>query len=382
MNTLVLGITAEDFHFTVLSRRGTVELQKIVSGYRGAQTESDFFTQALRDICRQLSSPPGAIAVRIPFGGNSFAGPAVYGKETRQKFVRLIPEAPLHLPGHLVLLDSCRAVFTNVPIVTVFETSFFTRLPLREYLYGLPANLSGKLGLRRFGVHGLYHQEAIQAVHAARRQNADKRVHHILSICLEPKPEVAAIVGRRPVMVTGGVSPLEGIPGETSSGELDPGIVLALCQKEGWGPEQVNNVLTRESGLSGLSGREVTLPEILHTRNAAGNLAYKVLRYRMLLACGSGVAAMGALDRIVLSGRYAEDGLALGRWLIGQLPRSVVLAMNSRTPIVLKRNLDSIVAEQAATLIRKLHLNTRASETGRGTPTPIGGRDARKPIER
>jgi len=38
----------------------------------------------------------------------------------------------------------------------------------------------------------------------------------ILSICLDAQPEIAAVLGRRPITVTGGATPLEGLPGETT----------------------------------------------------------------------------------------------------------------------------------------------------------------------
>ena len=363
MNTLVLRTEADRLYCTLFSSQGTVGLRETVPGCRGPRGEAEFFTQALREIQERLPRRHTAIAVLVSFGGSEFSGPALYGEDTRPDLERLIPRAPMHLPVHLALLDSCRTVFSELPLVMVFETSFFARLPSREYGYGLPADLSDKLDLRRFGVHGLYHQAASDEVLARQRKNGQKQRPHILSVCLEPKLEIAAIIGKRPVMVTGGVSPLEGIPGETTCGELDPGIVLALVQKNAWGPEQVNNVLTRESGLRGLADRPATLPEIIISQSPEDELAYRVLRYRMLLACGSGVAAMGGLDYLVLSGRYASSGLSLGNQLVSQLPPSVARATIQSDPIVLERDLDSIIAEQAERLICAQRVRRSASES-------------------
>ena len=73
----------------------------------------------------------------------------------------------------------------------------------------------------------------------------------IISICLEPQPEVAAVKGLRALMVTSGATPLEGIPGHTTCGQIDPSIVLTLSESAGWGPEKINTELTKQSGLLG-----------------------------------------------------------------------------------------------------------------------------------
>jgi acetate kinase len=62
--------------------------------------------------------------------------------------------------------------------------------------------------------------------------------------------------------VTGGTTPLEGLPGETTCGDLDPGIILYLAEQMKWGPEQINALLTQESGLSSMAQRPLTLSEL------------------------------------------------------------------------------------------------------------------------
>jgi acetate kinase len=120
-------------------------------------------------------------------------------------------------------------------------------------------------------------------------------------------------------MCTSGATPLEGIPGHSSCGELDPSIVLMLARKLKWGPEQINTVLTQQSGLMGLVGRPVMLDDVLATE--AGDLepAKNLLQNRILMACGAGMAAMGGVDHIVFSGLFASAGLTLGPWLRDRL---------------------------------------------------------------
>ena len=132
----------------------------------------------------------------------------------------------------------------------------------REAMYGLNPDLMDSLRLRRHGFHGLYHEAAAAYLAVRRRQKGQNGSLRLLSFCMEPRPEVAAIIDHRPVMVTGGASPLEGIPGQTTCGEIDPSIVLTLAQKLSWGPEQINNLLTTQSGLQGLVERPISWVEV------------------------------------------------------------------------------------------------------------------------
>jgi len=231
--------------------------------------------------------------------------------------------------------------------VLVFETALFAALPAREYTFGLDADMARDLGLRRYGYHGIYHGAA--SVEAARRRETDASARTI-SICLEPHPEVAAIIGRQPVMVTSGATPLEGLPGETSCGEIDPSIVLLLAEEMKWGPEQINMVLARESGLAGLAGEPATVGDVLSAARPNLRAAGRVLRYRILLACGAAVAAMGGVDAIVFSGRYAAAGAKiLGPTLASRLtPRG----RKTRVPWhIVSDPLDRLIADQATATI-------------------------------
>jgi len=265
------------------------------------------------------------------------------------RFAALSAEAPMHVPPVHLLAQASLQAFAGAAVVMAFETAFFVDLPDRERRYGIADDR-----VRRFGYHGLYHQAASQE----REGLQDNVAMRTLSLCLEPRPELAAVIGHRPVMVTSGATPLEGLPGETTCGELDPTIVLTMARKLGWGPEEINDVLTRKSGFRGLLGRKVHLSELLDSstwsakggclsRAVDGTLtaARNILAYRILLAAGAAVASMGGVDRIVLTGRYTQDGGGLARWLAQRLRPA---GDNGKCPPVLRcrRSLPRILADQ------------------------------------
>ena len=285
-----------------------------------------------------------AAAVRAGFGGAEFDAPAPVTPDTLRALGELAGQDPLHAPGMLTFLDCCQRVLGETPVVLVFETAFFAHLPPREHLYGLDAGLAQGMALRRLGYHGIYHEAACLS---AGRRIAGEPPRRILSICLENRPEIAAVLGRRPLMVTGGATPLEGLPGQTSCGELDPGIVLMLAEKLRWGAEQIDQALTRQSGWEGLAGRRADLEELFTSPDPQLQAAMEMVRYRMLLACGAGVAALGGVDRIVFSGRYAGVAEVLGPWLQEKLLRA---CRHSGGPITwqqFREPLDRLIANAA-----------------------------------
>jgi len=273
-------------------------------------------SEALATIAGALSRVPAdhdpdRIAIRVAFGGHLFSSVAVVDEDVLSRLHKLIPGAPLHIPALLALLEACGIRYSGVPVVLIFETAFFADLPERESTYGIDSALAESLRLRRSGYHGIFHQ-------AASGIGAPER---ILSICLEPQPEVAAIMSGRPVMVTGGSTPLEGLPGQSTCGEIDPTIILALAQDLKLGTEQIDLLLTHDSGLRALGDPSATVGEVLKSNDESNRLARDVLRYRMLLAVGAAQAAMGGIDEIVFSGRFADAGTSLMPWIESKLAR-------------------------------------------------------------
>ena len=259
-----------------------------------------------------LAQAAQLIALEVKYGGSEFPAPVRVTPEVLRQLEQLAPRAPMHLPGVIALARACDQFFPGIPVVLVFQTACFAQLPAREAYYGIDPNLGDSLGIRRFGYNGLYHQAAVR--HAANELRRGGLAHpaRIISICLEPQPELAAFLDRRPLMVTRGATPLEGLPGQTACGEIDPSIVLILREKLQWGPEQINQALTRKSGLLGLLGAPARLDELFSDPNPSFELAREIVRYRLLNAAGAALACLSGVDALTFSGRYGNLGFGLG----------------------------------------------------------------------
>jgi acetate kinase len=144
------------------------------------------------------------------------------------------------------------------------------------------------------------------------------------------------VLGTRPVMSTGGASPLEGLPGQHICGDLDPGVILHLARSLNWAPEKIGDVLMNSSGLSALADREVTIAEVLSATDPGLLLARDVLRYRLLQACGAGIAALRGIDAIGYSGRFSS---------------SVRKTLKITEPLVVAQDLPAILVDSVRSIL-------------------------------
>jgi acetate kinase len=282
---------------------------------------SQSFSEELRMIFKECGKKdkgrnPAAVVIYGNYGGELFREPELINQGTIKKLEKLIEDAPVHIPTIIELAKIFVDDDFDIPVLLLFGSSFFVNLPEREILYGVNTRNIKCRNIRRFGFHGLFHESA--CYYAIKKRNHDNKIEpvKILSICLESHPEVAAVKGMIPIMVTGGSTPLEGLPGNTSCGEIDPAIPLVMSQNYGYGPEELNNIFADKSGISALAGEKTTIENVLISSDKKYELAKNVLEYRIFLACGAGIAAMDGVDSIVFSGRYIKAAIELAASLL------------------------------------------------------------------
>ena len=151
-------------------------------------------TEALMDLLRRLRAdctlnqggPPDLVVIRAVYGGSLFPRTAKVDAAMLARFATLAAEAPMHVPPALLLARAALRTFARATVVMAFETGFFVDLPKREQRYAV-----SDAELRRFGYHGFFHEAA--ALESEGRSGG--RAKRTLSLCLESRPELAAILG-------------------------------------------------------------------------------------------------------------------------------------------------------------------------------------------
>jgi acetate kinase len=195
-----------------------------------------------------LPSRPVAIAHRVVHGCERFLAPVLIDDDVLRDLGVLVPLAPLHNAVSLAGVEATRGL--GVPLVAVFDTAFFAELPARARRYALPEIP----GVRRFGFHGWSHRSVAEryAVLAGVPEPT------IVTLHLGSGCSAAAIRWGRPVDVSMGYSPLEGLVMSTRPGDVDPGVLLHLVQ-QGAGAETLAQLLNHESGLRAPRARVIAI---------------------------------------------------------------------------------------------------------------------------
>ncbi|MEQ1579316.1 MAG: acetate/propionate family kinase [Steroidobacteraceae bacterium] len=276
-------------------------------GQHGSQAEAlQRIFATVREHCTAVHAI-GAIAHRVVHGGTEFGEPTLLDDTTVDKLQQLAALAPLHNPPAMAAVAAARLAFPDVPQVAVFDTAFHATLPRRSREYALPVDLTCRLGLRRFGFHGISHAHV--AAVAADYMQVPTVAQRVISCHLGNGASITAIEYGRSVETSMGMTPLEGLVMGTRAGDIDPGVLLQLLESGEFDRTSLGRLLNEASGLKGLTGTE-DMSDI-ERRAADGDegcrLAIAVFAHRARKYIGAYAATMGGVEAIAFTGGIGEN---------------------------------------------------------------------------
>jgi acetate kinase len=242
---------------------------------------------------------------RVVHGGTRFHQPVRIDDEVLTELESLVPLAPLHQPHNLAAIRAIIEHAPKLPQVACFDTSFHRAQPPVAQQFALPRKLTAA-GVQRYGFHGLsYEYIASRLPHVDPRAAAGRTVVAHLgngaSLC--------ALKGGLSVATTMGFTPLDGLPMGTRCGAIDPGVLLYLMNGHGMDLKALEQLLTHESGLLGVSGISSDMCTLLENEksDARAAEAIELFIYRISRELGSMAAALGGLDAVVFTGGIGEN---------------------------------------------------------------------------
>jgi acetate kinase len=215
--------------------------------------------------------------------------------------------APLHNPPNLLGIEVCREMLPGVPNVAVFDTAIHQTMPPKAYLYALPMDLYRKHGIRKYGFHGTSH--AYVAKEAARRLGRPLEELKMITCHLGNGCSITAFERGRSIDTSMGFTPLEGLVMGTRSGDVDPAVPLHLVKDLGLSPEEVDDLLNKESGLLGLCGRRDMRDIMAQAQQGRteAQTAIQVFVYRVQKYIGAYTAALAGVNAIVFTAGIGEN---------------------------------------------------------------------------
>lgn len=249
-----------------------------------------------------------AVGHRVAHGGEFFTESSFIDERVKSEIEKCIELAPLHNPANLKGILSMEKLLPGVPQVAVFDTSFHQTMPNFSYLYAIPYEYYEKYKIRRYGFHGTSHKFVAQK--ACRILGMDFNSCKIITCHLGNGASIAAIRNGKSVDTSMGFTPVEGLIMGTRSGDVDPGVLLFLAEKENLSIKQVNDLINKKSGVQGISGLSSDMRD-LENASAEGNerakLAIDMYYYRVKKYVGAYAAIMDGVDLIIFTGGIGEN---------------------------------------------------------------------------
>jgi len=249
-----------------------------------------------------------AVGHRVVSGGEKLYESVLITEESKKAIEECIPLAPLHNPANLTGIKACEEVMPGVPQVAVFDTAFHAKMPKKAYIYAIPYEYYTKYGIRRYGFHGTSHRFVSEQ--CAKAMGKDVKDLRIITCHLGNGSSISAVDHGVSVDTTMGLTPLEGLPMGTRSGNIDPAIVETICENEGLSVKEVLNILNKKSGVLGVSGVSSDFRDIAAAAkegNERAALANEMFVYSVKKFIGAYAAAMGGVDAIVFTAGVGEN---------------------------------------------------------------------------
>lgn len=252
---------------------------------------------------------------RVVQGGNYFVDSALIDESTLSKIYEYAKLAPLHNKHEAdVISDLCNLI-PNCKNVAVFDTTFHTTMPEKNYRYAIPIEWEKKYLVRRYGAHGTsFHYVTSEMQKFLNKQDVNLIICHLgngASIC--------AVKNGTSYNTTMGFTPLEGLIMGTRSGDIDPAVIDYLCKELNQSPKEITNYLNKQSGMFGLTGssdmRDVFKDEVKN-KVAIEMYAQRVANY--IVSYANQLSAK--IDGIIFTAGIGENCIPIIKKILNEVP--------------------------------------------------------------
>lgn len=249
-----------------------------------------------------------AVGHRVVNGGERYKESILVDNEVKKQIELCSELAPLHNPANLKGILSVEKLIPGVPQVAVFDTSFHQTMPDYAYMYALPYEYYEKYKIRKYGYHGTSHK--FVASKAAKLIGLQCNNLKIITCHLGNGASITAIQNGRSIDTSMGFTPVDGLIMGTRTGEIDPGVLIYIADKEHLNVTGVNNLINKKSGMAGISQVSSDMRD-LEVAAAEGNekalLALNMYAYKVKKFIGSYIAVLNGLDILVFTGGVGEN---------------------------------------------------------------------------
>ncbi|MBQ9238824.1 MAG: acetate kinase [Treponema sp.] len=273
----------------------------------------------------------GAVGHRLVHGGDKFTKSVIITPEVIETFREVQDLAPLHNPANIMGIEAAQKVLPGVTHCAIMDTAWHQTMPMSSYIYAIPREWYTKYHIRRYGFHGtsfLYTAKRAAVLLHKRPQDTNLIICH-----LGNGASLNAIKYGCSIDTSMGFTPLEGLIMGTRAGNIDSAIIFYLVKQIGMSTQEVENALSKQSGLLGITDGKFSDARDIEQAAAQGNqlaqLALEMSAIRIKKYIGSYKAMLGNIDAVVFTAGIGEHSVSQrAAALEGLEPLGIVLDKN------------------------------------------------------
>ncbi len=287
-------------------------------------------TEAIEFTLQQLVNPEykvidsldeiEAIGHRLVHGGEKISESVVIDDEVINILKECTDLAPLHNPASILGIEACKKVMPEKTMVGVFDTAFHQSIPKEKYLYPIPYEYYEKYKVRKYGFHGTSHMYVSQRL--AEIEGKDIKDIKVVTCHLGQGASICAIEGGKSIDTSMGLSPLGGIPMVTRSGDMDPSVLTYIMKKDNLSAGEMESILNKQSGVSGVSGLAPdfrVIEQASNGDNERAKIAMSSFKYAIASYIAKYAVAMNGIDYIIFTGGVGENQTNIRKEICEQL---------------------------------------------------------------
>lgn len=243
-----------------------------------------------------------AVGHRIVHGGEHYAAPVALSAQVMERLDTLVPLAPLHQPHALAAVRAMAQIYPDTLQIGCFDTAFHAGHDRLFREYALPGSLRER-GVRRYGFHGLSYE---WITHVLRERHPNLAQGRVVAAHLGNGASLCAMKAGKSIDTTMGMTALDGLPMGTRCGSIDPGVTLYMMRQLGMSGDDIDHVLSHESGLKGLSGISGDMRTLSESGSEAARFAIDFFCMMTAQHAARMAVALGGIDALVFTGGIGE----------------------------------------------------------------------------
>lgn len=253
-----------------------------------------------------------AIGFRVVHGTEIFKDSVIINNKVLSQIEELSEYAPLQIPYAVEGIRAFHEVTQEVPMVAVFDTSFYQTISKENALYPVPYKWYREYGIRKYGFQGNSHKYIMDAVKSILGREDFK----LISCHIGNGVSICAIKDMKCLDTSMGFTPLGGVMMGTRSGDIDPSIIPFIMEKEGKNALEVIDDLNKKSGLLGLSEFSNDMRDVFKKSDEGDEMAIiaknKFIR-RIVDFIAQYYVLLNGVDLITFSAGMGENNIPIRR---------------------------------------------------------------------